>query len=123
MYLKKQTEQTIQQACIKWFSIQYPKDRKLLIHVTNEGKRSYYQGKELVKAGLVKGVADLILFKPNKRYHGLCIEMKTPNKNSKQNEAQKEWQQLVEKQGYKYVVCRSLEQFISEIIEYLRNKI
>lgn len=121
MYLRLVREIDIQQVCIKWFALQYPKDRKLLVHVTNEGKRSYYQGKQLVKAGLVKGVADLILFKPNKKYHALCIEMKTNNKTSKQTLEQKQWQALVENQGYKYVVCRSLEEFIKVIGEYYES--
>lgn len=121
MYLKKETETTIQQACIKWFSIQYPEDRKLLIHVTNEGKRSYSNGRNLVKAGLIKGVADLILFIPTKEFHGLCIEMKTMSKSSRQTTEQKQWQELVERQGYKYVVCRSLEEFINIVTEYLQN--
>ena len=123
MYQKKATEMSIQQGCVRWFAMQYPQLRKLLIHVTNEGKRSYVQGKQLVKGGLVKGVADLILFIPNKDFHALCIEMKTQSKSSKQTTEQKEWQTLVETQGYKYVICRSLDDFINEINSYLPEKI
>lgn len=44
--------------------------------------------------------------------------MKTPI--GKQQPSQKIWQQKVEWAGYKYVICRSLEDFISEINAYLR---
>ena len=49
-------------------------------------------------------------------YHGLCVEMKT--EIGRQSDVQKEWQLKVEKQGYKYVVIRSLEAFQQEIKNY-----
>lgn len=120
MQRKRESEIAIQSACVKWFSLQYPRNKNLLIHVTNEGKRSYVNGKMLVRAGLIKGVADLILFIAKKGFHGLCVEMKTPSKTSRQSETQKEWQVLVEQQGYKYVVCRNLDEFIEVINDYLQ---
>lgn len=67
--------------------------------------------------GLVAGVSDLILLMPRGTYHGLCIEMKTLI--GKQRENQRTWQMLVESQGYKYCLCRSLAQFQEIITEYL----
>lgn len=43
--------------------------------------------------------------------------MKT--EKGKQQLTQKEWQTKVERVGYKYVICRSLDDFIREIEEYL----
>ena len=71
--------------------------------------------------GVTPGVSDLILLVARGGYNGLCIEMKTEAKSSKQSETQEAWQKLVEAQGYKYVVCRSLEQFMSVINEYLKQ--
>lgn len=70
--------------------------------------------------GVVAGVADLILLIPKKGYASLCIEMKY-GKNG-QSESQKEWQRLAEAAGNKYVVCKSLDEFMSHVNQYL-NKI
>ena len=75
--------------------------------------------------GVVAGVADLILLVPHiaescrYMWHALCIEMKT--KHGYQSPEQKEWQAKVEQYGYKYEVCRSLDQFIEIIENYLKQ--
>lgn len=68
--------------------------------------------------GVTAGVADLLFLYPAKGYHGLRIEMKTPD--GKQQATQKAWQKAVEDAGYKYALCRSFEGFIDEINAYLR---
>lgn len=68
--------------------------------------------------GVTAGVADLLFLYPSKGYHGLCIEMKTPD--GKQQATQKAWQKAVEDAGYKYALCRSFEGFMDEINAYLR---
>ena len=40
----------------------------------------------------------------------------------KQSEAQKEWQKLIERDGYKYVVVRSIEDFIKVVTDYLKEE-
>lgn len=40
----------------------------------------------------------------------------------KQSEAQKEWQELIERDGYKYVVVRSIEDFIKVVTDYLKEE-
>lgn len=72
--------------------------------------------------GLVAGVSDLILMMPRGKWHGLCIEMKTTERNSDQSPDQKTWQVLVEKQGYRYEVIRTEEDFMNLIREYLSAK-
>lgn len=46
--------------------------------------------------------------------------MKQPN--GRQQDSQKEWQKAVESVGNKYVVCRSLEEFIEVVNDYLAEK-
>jgi hypothetical protein len=65
----------------------------------------------------VAGVSDLILLVARHGYHGLLIEMKTPK--GSQSQLQRQWQKLVEKQGYRYVVIRSIEDFVKVGNEYL----
>ena len=51
----------------------------------------------------------------------LLIETKV--KGNYQSQSQKEWQQQIEKEGYKYVVCRSLDEFQNQVTNYLGKSI
>lgn len=114
-------ESPIQQACVRWFRLQHPSLCGVFFSTPNGGHRSAITAKILKAEGTLAGVSDLLLLVPSGVYHGLCIEMKTPERGSKQSDAQKAFQIAVETQGYKYAICRSLEEFISEIGEYLNN--
>lgn len=111
-------ESKIQQACVRWFRLQYPELMNLIFAVPNGGLRGRVEASIMKAEGMTAGVSDLILMYPSKEYHGLCIEMKT--EKGRQQPSQKKFQQSVEKVGYKYIICRSLEQFIREISIYLR---
>lgn len=111
-------ESIIQQNCVKWFRLQFPRLALLLFAVPNGGARRAIEGKIMKAEGTTRGVADLLLLFPAKRFHGLCIEMKSPK--GRQQPSQKIWQERAEWAGYKYVICRSIESFITEINAYLR---
>lgn len=113
------SESEIQQACLKWFQLQYPKlaSDGVLFHIPNEGIRLGGIGRRMKREGIVRGVADLCLAIPRKGYAALYIEMKKPG--SYQSPEQKAWQKNIERYGNKYVVCRSLEEFIKIITDYL----
>ena len=111
-------ESIIQQACVKWFRLQYPQLAFLLFAVPNGGARLRTEAAILQGEGATKGVADLILLFPAKKFHGMCIEMKYPK--GRQQPSQKAWQERVEWAGYKYVICRSFDEFKAEIDAYLR---
>lgn len=115
----KISESDIQQACMKWFRLQYPQlaSDGVLFHIPNEGIRLGGIGRRMKREGIVRGVADLCLAVPRKGYAALYIEMKKPG--SYQSPEQKAWQKSVERYGNKYVVCKSLEQFIQIITDYL----
>ena len=87
-------ESKLQQSCITWFRLQYPRLVKLLFAVPNGFRRDVVTGAILKREGVVTGVADLILLIPKKGYASLCIEME-------------------------YMVCRSLEEFIRQVDLYL----
>ena len=87
--------------------------------VPNGGRRDKVTGAKLKAEGVLAGVADLILLKSNADYGALLIEMKTGS--GKQSEVQGRWQKAIEKDGYKYVLCRSLEDFMREINAYLKE--
>lgn len=127
----REEEHNIQAACVRWFNLQWPEYRGLLFAVPNGGARSKATAGKLKAEGVVAGVADLILLVPRYRdkmtednpvvidtTHALCIEMKTAK--GRQSPEQKEWQAKVEEHGYKYAVCRSLDEFIKTINNYLQ---
>ena len=134
-------ESIVQQGAVKWFNLQYPQYRGLLVHIPNEGRRTIkvingrpvcIGGAKLKAEGLVKGAADLVLFVPNKFFHGLCLETKVElfdysngkEKKTKtyQSPEQKEWQALVESQGYRYEVYRNIDEFRKIVLEYMDSK-
>lgn len=113
-------EHRIQCACVRWFSLRFPKLKGRLFAVPNGGARDVVTGAKLKEEGVVAGVSDLIFLKSNRDYGALLIEMKKPK--GVQSASQKEWQKKVTENGeFKYVVCRSLEDFMREITDYLAN--
>lgn len=113
----RHNESVIQQNCVKWFRLQYPQLARLLIAIPNGGARRKIEGAILKAEGVMPGAADLQLIFPNGNYHGLFIEMKT--KDGVQRESQKAFQHDVEWAGFKYAICRSLDDFMSLISSYL----
>lgn len=133
-------ESYIQQGAVRWFRLQYPHLANLLVHIPNEGQRTTKWiggrlvctgGAKLKAEGMVKGASDLVLFVPNGEFHALCLETKVEEeyyekgkrkvKRTYQSQEQKEWQSLVENQGFKYVVYRSVEEFIAIIRDYFKK--
>lgn len=112
-------EHKIQCACVHWFRLQYPKLSNILFAIPNGGRRDAVTGSKLKEEGATSGVADLILLKSNRFYGALCVEMKRPG--GYQSASQKEWQRDAEANGAKYVVCRSLDEFIKVITDYLKD--
>lgn len=115
----RHNESNLQIACVRWFRCQYPKLAKILFSVPNGGTRNSREAGFLKAEGVTAGVSDLILLKPNGQYPYLCIEMKA-GKN-KQTQHQIEFQKSIEKAGGKYVICRSVDEFITEINQYLKG--
>lgn len=113
-------EHLIQCSCVKWFRLQHPHLRHNLFAIPNGGYRSKTTAGKMKAEGVLAGVSDLILLKPNAHYHALLIEMKT--RTGRQADSQREWQRLIEADGYKYIVCRSLDDFMREINEYISDK-
>lgn len=112
-------ESHLQQACVKWFRLQYPTIANLLFAVPNGGARSRTEAAIMKGEGVTAGVADLILLLGRGEYHSLCIEMKTTQAGSKQSKSQIAWEEVAERYGNKYVVCRTLEEFQITVNNYL----
>jgi hypothetical protein len=112
-------EHKLQAACVRWYRLQYPKMKHNLFAVPNGSKRDVIIGAKLKEEGVLAGVADLILLKSNRFYGALLIEMKTTE--GRQSDTQKEWQQKITNDGFKYVIVRSLEDFQREVKQFLED--
>mgnify|MGYP000011274536 FL=1 len=112
-------EHRLQCACVKWFRMQYPSISYVLFAIPNAARRSARNGAYMKDEGMLPGVSDLILLKSNRHYGALCIEMKT--RSGKQSDSQKKWEQEAVKNGSKYIVCRSFEEFKDAVNEYIRD--
>ena len=113
----KDIEHHLQVACVTWFRCTHPSLAHNLFAVPNGGRRNAVTGAKLKAEGVLAGVSDLILLVANSRHGALLIEIKTDK--GRQSDKQKEWQKAMENSGYKYVVCRNLEEFEREIDNYL----
>lgn len=112
-------EHRIQCECIRAFRYKYPKLRHNLFAIPNGARRDKITGAKLKAEGVLAGVSDLIFLKSNRFYGALLIEMKTPK--GRQQETQKDWERKITADGYKYVVCRSVGEFMDEIEDYLKD--
>ena len=117
--MARHIESHLQQMCISWFRLQYPDIGKLLFAVPNGGARNRTEAAIMKAEGVTAGVADLILLLGRGGFNALCIEMKTPDRRSVLSDAQIEWRSLAITNGNRHVVCRTIEEFQSEIRWYL----
>lgn len=118
--MRKNEESRIQQACVLWFRLQHTSLAGLLFAIPNGGYRNAVTGAILKAEGVLAGVSDLILLYPSGKYHGLCVEMKTPK--GRQQETQRAFQRRVERAGYKYAICRGIDEFKEVISKYLKRE-
>lgn len=114
-------EDRLQIDCKYWFDCQYPQYRLLLHHSPNEGLLMKHDrdGAKRKAMGMRPGFPDFIFLMPNRQYPYLAMELKS--EKGRQSDHQKEYQQAVENAGGRYMVIRSLDEFMREINGYLNN--
>jgi len=114
----KNDESKLQQACVKWFSMQYPK--LTLFAIPNGGNRNIIDNESRggtwwrSRSFLMKSYYNA---SNDEFFCGLFVEMKTPT--GKQSQQQKDFQKACEESGYKYVICRSFDEFEGEVTKYI----
>lgn len=114
-------EHRLQCAEVRYMRAKHPDLSHIWFCVPNGQKRTSLQTEWLKDEGLVPGVSDMILLKPNSLHGYLCIENKTPK--GKQSPEQVLFQQAVEKNGGKYIIIRSLDEFMKAIEQYLNGEL
>ena len=114
-------EDDLQMQCVTWFRLQFPKFARLLHHSPNGGRRNAREGARFKKMGVQPGFPDLVLLVASQDCHALFIELKSAT--GRQEDSQKEYQALVEAQGYRYALVRSFDEFKKLIENYMTGNI
>ena len=97
--------------------IRFNKLDDITFHIGNERSVSPQSGAIFKRKGIKPGVSDYFIGKAKLGYHGLWIELKV--KGGKVSEAQKEFLQTVNANGYLGVVRWSADEAIETIKTYL----
>lgn len=99
----------------------------IIYAIPNGGKRNPKEAARLKRQGVKAGVSDLNLPLPVGEYAGLWIELKRPIVKGKPkptvSSSQKEWGDLVEMAGHKFVVCFGKEEAKAAIKDYLGDRL
>ena len=117
----KHIEHEIQKQIVKWarlFSGQI-KELHVLHAIPNGGKRNMPEAVRLKAEGVLAGMPDLHLPVARNGYNSLYIEIKT--QTGRQTKRQKEVQEALEMHGNLVLVCRTAENGIKEILNYLKG--
>jgi len=111
----KKDEDNIQQEMFMWYNnnycLKHHNPKHIIFSVPNGAFVSKPQAMKLKATGLVAGVSDLIICKPNEI---IFCEVKTDT--GTQSSKQKDFQKTIEDLGFKYVIVRNLEEFKNKIV-------
>lgn len=113
-----ESEHDLQVQCVHIFRLLYPNQWRLLMAIPNGGYRTATTARKMRAEGVQAGVPDLFLALPRKGQHGLWIEMKN-GKAGRVSELQNEMIARLQAEGYACVVCRTQEEFIKTIMNYM----
>ena len=112
----RQPERELQEACVRWFRLQYPKF--VIFAVPNGGSRNLYEAKNMKESGTLAGVADLVVVGNGGRV--LFVEMKR-QKGGKLKPEQEEWIQKLDDKDYCVGVAKGCESAVRILQKYLES--
>ena len=115
-------EDVMQMQVFQWAAYEmgkYPQ-LALMYHIPNEGKRSLPGGYKMKLKGLKPGVPDICLPVPKTYYGALYIELKMPD--GRHTAAQSEYMQALRDAGNYVKTCRSVDDAIKTITDYMNEK-
>jgi hypothetical protein len=118
--MRKHLEDALQIQCATWLRRQYPK--LLWWHCPNGGGRSAREGARLKRMGVLAGVADFTIIHPGRSDtdNPLISFLELKIGKGTQSESQIEFQIAVERLGCSYKVCRSFEEFVKTVREWVK---
>lgn len=107
-------ESQIQIQMVDWFKVEYP--QYIISHTPNGGYRNSREAAIFKREGVLAGFPDLTIIANSAV---LFVEVKT--KTGRQSELQKDFQTKVERLGFPYVICRSLQEFALTVSKWLKE--
>ncbi len=110
-------ESDCQKMLFNWAS--YFPNLKWMFAIPNGGSRNFIEAVHLKQQGVKSGVSDIFLPLPNKKYHGLFIELKVGKNKPTKNQI--EFIDYANSVGYLAVVAYSTEEAIKIIDDYIDN--
>jgi len=115
----KQSEHQIQKNVFKWaklMRVQYPALNRMFA-IPNGGERNKIVAAKLKAEGVKAGVPDIFLSVARRGKHGLYIEMKSAK--GRVRPEQREWLSELADEGYQCNVCKSFDEAVTVIVDYL----
>jgi hypothetical protein len=103
---KSNKEELLQKECVKIFRLCKPIQEKYFLYMNHNNGKSKIDGRRLKEMGLMPGVSDLTYLS---KTGPIFIELKVGA--NKQTKVQEEWQNAVERLGYKYFIVSSVAEF------------
>ena len=100
-----QSEIKLQAECFQWYWNTHIHERGLLCYNLNNSANKI-QGNQNKALGLIKGRSDMVLYRES---GVIMLEFKT--ESGVQTKEQKEWQSIVEAQGFRYEIIRNFNDF------------
>lgn len=114
------TEHQEQATVLNWMVLAFPEAERFMAAVPNGTNKSKVARSRFKAEGLKPGYPDLLLDLPRGPYHGLRIEMKRQAKSmSAVSDDQIMWQERLEQQGYRSVICYGHSEAEAEITAYM----
>lgn len=114
--MPKHRESKLQQACVRWFRLQYP--QHLIVAIPNGGQRSAVEAAIMQAEGVTAGMPDLMILIPGRV---LFVEMKY-GKN-KATEKQKAIHEKLITLKFKVQTCYSFDDFYKIVNTFVNNEL
>lgn len=115
-------ERNLQATFFTWLFYAHRDVYKLSYSIPNGAwTKNIWEAIKLKNTGLRKGVWDVCISYPTARNPGLYIEFKIGS--NKLTPEQEEWGERVRDRGYATAVCRTMDEAIKAITEYLREDV
>lgn len=118
--MARDIEHQIQVNCVNYFRLRWR--NALIFAIPNGGARDIRVAQKLKAEGVLAGVPDLCIPISRNGYNGLYIEMKA-GKKGVVSDKQKDVMARLEENGYLCKVCRSLDDFMKVVDDYMGAKV
>ena len=112
----KHRESKLQQACVRWFRLQYP--QYLIVAIPNGGQRSAVEAAIMKAEGVTAGMPDLMIMVNS---HVFFIEMKYGKNKATDNQIS--IHKKLSSLGFEICICYSFDDFYKCVNTYINKQL